>query len=277
MANRMVGHGTNALASSVVMVCRTRSETAPAATRGDFLRLLREQLPSAIRDLEKGNIAPVDMAQASIGPGIGIFSEFSRVIEADGSAMTVRTALQLINDIVDEARGEEEADFDGETRFAATWFETHGFDPGGSGDAINLATARNVSLDGIARSGVIEAVAGKTRLLKRADLPDDWDPTTDITLTVWECTQHLIKRLEEQGEATAADLLHKMGPRAEAARTLAYRLYTHCERTGNAEEARAYNGLVIAWPELQKLISSGSTQQLNRVEEADLFTTGEER
>jgi putative DNA methylase len=276
-ATRIIAQGTNALASSIVLVCRKGGAKKSIITRGDFLRLLREKLPSAIRDLAKGNIAPVDVAQSSIGPGIGIYSKFSQVIEADGSAMSVRTALQLINDIVDEIRGKEEADFDGETRFAATWFETHGFDPGTSGDAINIATARNVSIDGIARSGVIEAVAGKTRLLKRADLPEDWDPTTDTTLTVWECTQHLIKRLEEQGEAAAADLLHKMGPRAEAARTLAYRLYTHCERTGNAEEARAYNGLVIAWPELQKLVSSGSTQQMNRVEEADLFTTGEER
>ena len=144
-------------------------------------------------------------------------------------------------------------DLDAETRFAITWFDTHGFEEGPYGDSETLATSRNVSVEAVAQAGVLHSAAGKTRLLTRGEIPDDWDPTTDTTLTVWECTQHLIKRLDEDGEQAAAALLHKIGPRAEAARTLAYRLYTHCERTGNAEEARAYNGLVVAWPELERL------------------------
>ena len=135
-----------------------------------------------------------------------------------------------------------------------------------------LATARAVSVSGVETSGVLHSAAGKTRLLTREELPGDWDPTTDTTLTVWECTQHLIKRLEENGEQAASELLSKMGPRAEAARNLAYRLYTHCERKGNAEEARAYNGLVVAWPELEKLASQApSTTPQAAAAQAGLF------
>jgi len=256
LANKIgivAGKGANMLASSIVLVCRTRPTEAPVITRGDFRRLLLNELPAAIHDLQKGNIAPVDMSQASIGPGMAVFSRHSKVVEADGSAMSVRTALQIINEIVDEVRGGEEMDLDAETRFAITWFDTHGFEEGPYGDSETLATSRNVSVEAVAQAGVLHSAAGKTRLLTRGEIPDDWDPTTDTTLTVWECTQHLIKRLDEDGEQAAAALLHKIGPRAEAARTLAYRLYTHCERTGNAEEARAYNGLVVAWPELERL------------------------
>ena len=267
----VAGSGANMLASSIILACRLRVENAPTITRGDFRRLLGSELPKSIHNLQKGSIAPVDLTQATIGPGISVFSAYEKVIEADGSTMKVATALQIINEVVDEIMSGEEMDLDAETRFAFAWYTANGFDPGLSGDAINISNARNVSLDGIARAGVIKAVGGKTRLLQRSELPEDWDPTTDTTLTVWECTQHLIKRLEEQGESAAADLLHKMGPRAEAARTLAYRLYTHCERKGNAEEARAYNGLVIAWPELQKLVSQGSQARTVSVEEADLF------
>ncbi len=256
---RTIGIGTNALSSSMVLVARPRGAAASTITRGDFRRLLKAELPGAIHQLEKGNVAPVDMAQASIGPGMATFSRHAKVIEADGSEMTVQTALQLINEVVDEVRTEEEADLDADSRFAVTWFEQHGFDDGPFGDAEVLATARAVSVAGVEEAGVLKSAAGKTRLLTRAELPEDWDPTTDTTLTAWECTQHLIKRLEEQGEGAAAELLRKMGPRAEAARTLAYRLYTHCERTKWAEEARSYNGLVQYWPDLEKLAAQSST------------------
>lgn len=259
LANKIgivAGKGANMLASSIVLVCRTRPTEAPVITRGDFLRLLVNELPAAIHDLQKGNIAPVDMSQASIGPGMAVFSRHSKVIEADGSTMSVRTALQVINEVVDEVRGGEETDLDAETRFAITWFETHGFAEGAYGDSETLATSRNVSVDSVARAGLLHTAAGKTRLLTREQLPEDWDPASDTTLTVWECTQHLIKRLEEKGEEAASSLLRAIGPRAEAARTLAYRLYTHCERKGDAEEARAYNGLVVAWPELERLAST---------------------
>ena len=269
-SGRTIGIGTNALASSMVLVCRPRVQESLAITRGDLRRLLLDELPTAILALEKGNIAPVDMSQASIGPGMAVFSRHSKVIEADGSAMSVRTALQIINEVVDEVRGGEEMDLDAETRFAITWFETHGFAEGAYGDSETLATSRNVSVESVARAGLLHTAAGKTRLLTREQLPEDWDPASDTTLTVWECTQHLIKRLEEKGEEAAAALLRAIGPGAEAARTLAYRLYTHCERKGDAEEARAYNGLVVAWPELEKLASemkpAGSGQP-----QSDLF------
>lgn len=252
-ATRMTGMGTNALASSVVLTCRPRLPDARGITRSDFRRLLRQELPRALRALQKGNIAPVDMAQASIGPGMAVFSRHAKVIEADGSAMTVRTALQLINEALDEYLAEQTGEFGPDTRFAVTWFESNGFDTGKYGDAETLAKARNVSVQGVVESGILHSAAGKVRLLKRSELPDDWEPETDDRLTVWECTQHLIKRLEGKGEAVAADLLSRLGDKADPARDLAYRLYQTCERKGWAEEARAYNGLVVAWPELAKL------------------------
>lgn len=245
--------GSNALATAVVLVCRARAEDAPSITRSDFRRLLRQELPKALKALQKGNIAPVDMAQASIGPGMAIFSRHSKVMEADGSPMTVRTALQLINEALDEYLAEQTGEFDTDTRFAVTWFETRGFEPGPYGEAETLAKARNVSVQGVVEAGIIKATAGKVRLLKRAELDDDWEPETDDRLTVWECTQNLIKRLEDKGETVAANLLSRLGANADPARDLAYRLYQTCERKGWAEEARAYNGLVVAWPELARL------------------------
>ena len=211
--------------------------------------------------MQQSNIAPVDMAQASIGPGMAIFSNHSKVLEHDGSSMSVRAALQLINEVLDEMRGEEEADLDRESRFAVTWFSARAFEEGPYGEAETLAKARNIAVSGVENSGLLKSAAGKVRLLKRAEMPDDWDPLTDKTLTVWECTQHLIKRLESEGEQAAAEILAKMGPQGEQARILAYRLYTICERKKWAEEARAYNGLVIAWPELERLAAQGDSDQ----------------
>jgi putative DNA methylase len=250
---RSISLDRNALASSIVLVCRVKGGEARTVTRSDFRRLLRQELPKALKALQKGNIAPVDMAQASIGPGMAIFSRHAKVIEADGSAMSVRTSLQLINEALDEYLAEQTGEFGPETRFAVTWFESHGFDTGKYGDAETLAKARNVSVQGVVESGILHSAAGKVRLLKRSELPNNWEPETDDRLTVWECTQHLIKRLEDKGETVAADLLSRLGERADPARDLAYRLYQTCERKGWAEEARAYNGLVVAWPELAKL------------------------
>jgi len=262
----------NFLASSVVLCVRPwAQESGSTITRADFRRLLVDELPAAIHDLQKSNLAPVDMSQASIGPGMAVFSRHSKVIEADGSAMSVRKALQIINEVVGEICDGEEMDLDGETRFAITWFETHGFVAGSFGESETLATSRNVSVAAVAQAGLLHSAAGKTRLLTREELPEDWDPRTDSSLTVWECTQHLIKRLEQNGEQAAAELLNGMGPRAEAARSLAYRLYTHCERNGNAEEARAYNGLVVAWPELEKLASQATSSAQPAAEQAGLF------
>lgn len=258
LGNRMRSIGSNALASSIVLSCRRRASDSQTATRGDFRRQLRAELPGALALLHKGNIAPVDMAQASIGPGMAVFSGYHTVLEADGSAMSVRAALQLINQVTDEALGEEEGELDRDSRFALTWFETHGFEEGSFGDAETLATARAVSVSGVQEAGVLRSAAGKVRLLNRKELPGDWDPEDDDRLTVWEAAQHLIKRLEEMGEQPAADLMAKLGPMAEQARGLAYRLFTSCERSGWAEEAQSYNGLVLAWPELEKLAGSAA-------------------
>ncbi|MBR2536596.1 MAG: DUF1156 domain-containing protein [Hyphomicrobium sp.] len=254
-ATRIRAIGANALASSIVLACRRRPENASVSTRASFLSALKRELPAALRMLQEGNIAPVDLAQASIGPGMGIFTRHSKVLEADDSAMTVKTALQLINQALDDYLSEQESEYESQTRFAITWFETHGMNDSPYGDAETLAKARNVSVSGVAHAGLIESKGGKVRLKKRSELPSDWDPLTDKTLTVWECAQHLIRVLESDGESAAAALLVKLGSRADATRDLAYRLYQICERRKWADEARVYNGLVVAWPELQKLAS----------------------
>ena len=260
LSNRVRGQSANALASSIVLVCRKRPEDAPIATRRDFLRDLRSALPAALTNLQRSNLAPVDLAQSSIGPGMAVFSKYKKVIEADGSAMTVRSALQLINQVLDESLGAEEGQLDGDTRFAVTWFETYQYKQGPFGEADNLARARGVSVAGVAEAGVLQSAAGQVRLITRPQLPKDWDPDKDKRLTVWEASQHLIKRLEEEGEQAAAALLEALGSTvAEQARNLAYRLYTICERKKWADEARAYNGLVLTWPELEKLAASHSS------------------
>ncbi len=246
----------NALASSVVLVCRARPVDSPLATRREFVSALRAEMPPALHNLQRGNIAPVDFAQAAIGPGMAIYSRYSKVVEADGSAMSVRSALALINQALDEILTAQEGDFDGETRFAVTWFGESGTAEGDYGQADVLARAKNTSVGGMVQAGVLASRAGKVRLLRRDELPDDWDPATDRRLTVWEVTQHLIKHLHEGGEGAAADLLRRVGPSlGETARELAYRLYTTSERKGWAQEALAYNSLVVAWPEIARRVS----------------------
>lgn len=254
LSNRLIGNGTNVLASSIVLVCRPREIGSTVTTRQDFLRELRKTLPDALSALQRANIAPVDMAQASIGPGIGIFSKYSRVIEADGSSMTVKTALQLINAALDEYLSEQDAELDSESRFAVSWFEQYAHNSADYGMAETLATARGVSVQGVVEAGVLEAKAGRVRLLTRDELPENWDPEKDKHLTVWEATQHLIKSLEK-GSAKAAELMVKLGSTADAARDLAYRLYGICERKGWAQEAQAYNLLVINWADASQLKS----------------------
>ena len=253
LSNRMIASGTNALASSIVLVCRKRQETAQVTTRADFLKALKQELPATLRLLQHGSIAPVDMAQASIGPGMAIFTRYAKVLEADDSPMTVKAALQLINQALDEYLSEQEAEYDADTRFAITWFETYGMETGPYGTAETLATARGVAVDGVRDAGILQSGGGKVRLLRREEMAGDWDPTVDPRLTVWECAQHLIRTLETEGEGAAADMLARLGARGETARDLAYRLYGVCERKKWADEARAYNGLVVAWPELTKL------------------------
>jgi putative DNA methylase len=251
--NRQVGLGANALASSIVLVCRPRTAGAALATRKQFMNALRQELPEALRNLQHGNIAPVDMAQAAIGPGMAVFTRYSKVIESDGSPMTVRTALGIINQVLDEVLAEQEGEFDSDTRWALSWFEQFGTEEGPFGEADVLARAKNTAVHGLVEAGIVKAKGGKVKLIGRAELPDSWDPTTDKRLTVWETTQHLIRTLETKGEAAAAALLNKLGGMGDTARDLAYRLYSICERKKWADEALAYNSLVIAWPELSKL------------------------
>jgi putative DNA methylase len=247
---RSISLGANALASSIVLACRPRPDSAPITTRKDFLVSLKKELPHALRNLQKGNIAPVDLAQAAIGPGMAVFSRYKKVLETDGSPMRVRTALALINQGLDEVLSELESEFDPDTRWALAWFEQHEFSEGLYGEAEVLATAKALSISHLAEAGILHSRAGKVRLLRREELPEDWDPSTISRLTVWEVTQHLIRRLDQKGEKETANLKAKIGGMAEIARDLAYRLYTLCERKGWADEASYYNSLVVAWPSM---------------------------
>jgi putative DNA methylase len=244
---RSVGIGTNALASSIIMVCRPRGAGATTITVPQFLRELRRDLPDALRAMRQGNIAPVDLAQASIGPGMAIFSRHASVTGADGKPMHVSDALKRINEVLDEVLAEQEGDFDADTRFAIAWFETHGFDDGAFGTADTLARAKNTSVDGIAQAGIVQSGGGKVRLLRPSELPTDWDPATDARRTVWEATHHLIRVLEANGEAEAGALARRLGGDAEVARDLAYRLFAICERKNRSVDARSYNALVQSW------------------------------
>jgi len=225
LGNRMIGSGTNALASSIILVCRPREEDAPTTSRREFLAALKAELPAALAHLQRSNIAPVDLAQAAIGPGMAVYTRYNRVLESDGSPLGVRTALALINQVLDEALAEQEGDFDADSRWALAWFEQSGFEEGDYGIAETLSTAKNTSVSGLVAAGIIAAKGGKVRLLAPADLSDTWDPATDPRLTVWEMVHHLIRTLEAGGESAAAELAARLGAKAEAARELAYRLY----------------------------------------------------
>lgn len=255
---RMISVGTNALANSVVLVCRKRMIEAEVVTRAEFIRALKRELPAALHELQKANITPVDMPQASIGPGIGVFSRFESVLESDDSRMSVKTALQIINRELDAFLSEQEGEFDPDTRFAVTWFEQNGLNAGDFGDADNLARARGVSVDSVKHAGIVEAVAGKVRLLRRDELDSDWTPQKDRHLTVWECTHYLIAALQNQGEDAAALILKQIPPDvADAARDLAYRLHDICaNKRKDAGEATAYNSLIAVWPDLTAIAAT---------------------
>ncbi len=264
--NRLIASKSNALASSIVLACRPRPASAALATRGEFIAALRNELPEAVRILQSGNIAPVDMAQSTIGPGVKVFSRYARVVEADGSSMSVATALRIINDVLGEILDGEEAELDPDTRFALTWFSEHCYEPGPSGDADSVARAKNTSLAGIEEAGVGEAREGKFRLFERSELLPEWSPVDDQRLTVWEVLQYLVAALH-RSESEAAELLHKLGGNGDRARQLAYLLYQKANDKGWTTEAGAYNGLITAWPTLQSTAdataaaAAGPTQQ----------------
>jgi putative DNA methylase len=258
---RMVSMGTNALASYIVLACRARPNDAGVVSRRDFLAALKRELPDALRAMQKSNIAPVDLAQAAIGPGMAVFSRYARVLETNGSAMTVRAALTEINKSLDEVLAEQEGEFDADTRWALAWFDQNGFNAAAYGMAETLCTAKNTSVQGMKDAGILEAKGGKVRLLKKEELDVDWNPATDNRLTIWEITHHLIRRLE-QGESGAAELIQQLGAKAEVARDLSYRLYTICERRKWAQEAIAYNTLVLSWGDVQRLAEVRRTATL---------------
>ena len=250
---RAVGQGTNALASSIVLVCRPRNPAARTATRREFLDALKAELPRALDKLQRGNIAPVDLAQASIGPGMAVYTRYARVVDAEGKTLSVREALSLINQTLDEVLAEQEGDFDADSRWAVAWFDSYGFAEGEYGVAEVLSKAKATAVTGLVEAKIVVSRAGKVRLLRPDALDPDWNPATDPRLTVWEITHQLIRRLEGGGEAYAAELAAALGVKAEVARELAYRLYVVCERKKRAEEARSYNGLVQSWPEITRL------------------------
>jgi putative DNA methylase len=261
---RMNSIDTNALASSIVLVCRPRPTDTPVTTRRDFLNALKRELPGALKELQRGNIAPVDLAQASIGPGMAVFSRYSRVLESNGTAMRVRTALQLINQMLDEVLAEQEGEYDPETRWAVAWFSEYGMNEGPFGVAETLSKAKNTAVGALVEDGILEAKGGKVRLLRREELPDMHDMRAhrhpERRHTAWEVTQRLIRALDTEGEQGAAAILDTVGGGyGELARDLAYRLYVMCERKKWAEEARAYNTLVVEWSGI-----AGAADQIQR-------------
>ena len=257
---RSTGIGTNALASSIILVCRKRSVDALTISRREFLRELNVILPEALVDMTCGGehspVAPVDLSQAIIGPGMAVFSKYSAVLEADGKPMTVRTALQLINRFL------AEDDFDHDTQFCLHWFETVGWSEGRYGEAEVLTKAKGTSVDGLKEAGVIASGEGKVRLLKWSEYPTDWNPENDIRMPVWEALHHLVRALHAGGETAAGIIVGKLGPRIEAVRQLAYRLYTLCERKGWAEDARAYNELIATWDAIEAMVPNKSGKQM---------------
>lgn len=271
-ANRPRGIGANALASSVVLVCRKREVSAQTVTRAEFIRTLKRELPSAISELQAANVSPADMPQSAIGPGMGVFSRYAAVLEADDSPMNVKTALQLINAQLDEFLNDLHGEFDAETRFTATWFQQHGFDKGEYGTANSIATARGISVESVKHAGIVESSAGSVRIYKRDEIDPEWDPETDDHFTIWEACQHLIRTLENDGEYAAAELLKKIGnERAETVKDLAYYLYDVCgNKRQDAKEATSYNGLIAVWTDLTRLAATIHVNDKNRQTRMDI-------
>jgi putative DNA methylase len=251
-AGRMIGQGTNALASSIILVCQKREAAAEQISRKAFLKELREVMPEALETMIGGEtgrspIAPVDLAQAAIGPGMAVFSKYAAVLNQDGSPMGVHDALILINRAITDYLSPDAGNYDADTLFCSAWFDLVGWSAGEFGDANTLAQAKGTTVDGVKEAGVIESGAGKVKLLKWADYPADWDPKLDNRTPVWEACHHMIRTLNAQGETASGELLARMPERAEPIRQLAYHLYTLCERNGRAEDARAYNELITSW------------------------------
>lgn len=272
---RMVSMGTNALASYIVLACRQRAFDAPQTDRRSFVAELKRELPPALHHLQQGNIAPVDFAQAAIGPGMAVYSRYSQILETTGKAMTVRTALLLIDQTLTEVLSEQEDEFDVDTRWALAWFDQHGFAPGDYGDAELLSKAKVTSVNGLEQAGLITSKGGNVQLLTPEALPTEWNPIKDKNATMWEMTHHLLRVYyhEKAGDEPTAALLRKLGSNGEIARDLAYRLFNVCEKRKWSQEAQAYNALVLGWPEISRLARD---IRKPRAEQSTMFEDTEE-
>ena len=259
-ASRSNALTANTLASSIILVCRERPSDAKKATRREFVNALQSEMPQLLKHLQEGNIAPVDLAQASIGPGMAVFTRYSSVLNIDGSLVSVREALALINQTLDEVLAEQEGSFDADTRWAISWFKQSGFDAGAYGVAETLSKAKNTSVEGMEEAGILKIDVGKVRLLRPRELPKDWDPKKDKRFTIWEAIHHLVRVLD-QGEMAAARLMANLGSATHTTRDLSYRLYRICEQKNRSQEARDYDSLIKSWPEISMLAQKIVSQQ----------------
>ena len=255
---RTIEIGTNALASSIVLVCRKRAANALVITRAECVRALKREMPDAIDAIRKAGVGPVDMQQSVIGPGMGVFTRYSKVLESDDSPMSVRTALTLINRVWEEIENELDGAFDPETQVALAWYASYGYDTKKSGELNVVANAKNVPEKALFDAQVFKNLHGNTALTPRAELPLNWRPSTDKHLTVWRCVQQVARMLkaEEGGGEAAAKLVAEMGSRAADAQKLAYRLFEIATRKGLNDEALVYNELAQEWAKLEELAAS---------------------
>ncbi|QRV01769.1 DUF1156 domain-containing protein [Arcanobacterium phocisimile] len=258
LSNRMLSQGTNALASSIVLACRPRPENAATITRRTFIAALKSELPEALRTLMQGTIAPVDLAQAAIGPGISVFSRYARVREADGRDMSVKDALMLINSTLDDVLGEQETDFDPDTRFAVKWYRQYGWKQGDSGIADQLARSSDTSIGALERGGIFEAKGGKARLLSPSQLDGEWNILMDQRVSVWEATVRLAAIMEKNGLDKVAELLAYVQQRinTDAVKELGFLLFHEAEKKNDTKDALLFNGLVSAWSDINTQVSS---------------------
>ena len=252
---------SSALSSSIVLVCRRRRKDAPITMRGKFLAQLRNALTLAIKDIQSGNIAPVDLAQAAIGPGMAVYTRYAKVLDASGEPISVRGALTLINQVLDEVLADQEGDFDADSRWALAWYDQYGFSQGEFGDAETLSKAKNTSIPGMERAGILVSQGGRVRLLKPQELPDSWSPLNESRLTIWKMVHHLIRTLEVKGEEGAAKIAHDLGGVADTARALCYRLYSLADRKNRSADALAYNSLVHTWTTIIERAQSSDSMQ----------------
>lgn len=266
LSNRMIGSGKNALASSIVLALRPRPRDSTSTDRREFVDALQSELPAALKELQQGAVAPVDLPQAAIGPGMAVFSRYSSVLEADGSKMSVRSALARINEILDQVLNEQEGDFDPTSRFAIAWYRQHGYTTGTFGDANNLANARNTTVDAMVRSGILTSRASKVQLIKPSDLDSEYEIHADLHTSNWEALHHLIKTLEGTGIIAAGEFLRTSLSRPDGAinadliKELAHLLFRIAESNGWTKDALSFNSLVTSWPEISEAARSEATQ-----------------